>query len=65
MKEVEAQVGYALGSLGIIETNRRFPSQKKLHKLAELLEVPAAVLEQAPQHPRTLSRKGANGVVKH
>ena len=63
IQEVEDQVGYARGSLTTIETNYGFLSQEKLHKLAELLEVPAAVLAQAPQHPRTLSRKGANGVV--
>jgi transcriptional regulator with XRE-family HTH domain len=52
MKDTAAQVGYHLASLYDLERNRMVPSQEKLQRIAELLDVPIAVLEQAPQHPR-------------
>jgi transcriptional regulator with XRE-family HTH domain len=56
-KVAAAQVGYARSSLASIEKDTQSPSPKKLQKIAELLEVPVEVLEQAPEHPRTKRRK--------
>jgi transcriptional regulator with XRE-family HTH domain len=57
MKEVEAQLGYSRRSLSMIERNQMNPSQEKLHKLAALLDVPVADLEQVP----VLIWRGKNG----
>jgi transcriptional regulator with XRE-family HTH domain len=63
MKELEARLGYS--SLSVIETNRGNLSQEKLHKLAELLDVPVTELEQAPVYPLAAARKKAKGQLKH
>jgi transcriptional regulator with XRE-family HTH domain len=52
MKEAAARVGYGISGLSQIETNHAVPSEEKLLKIAELLDVPVADLKQAPEHPR-------------
>jgi transcriptional regulator with XRE-family HTH domain len=65
INDTAAQVGYAPNSLTSIETNRRTLPEHKVQRIAELLDVPVAELEQAPVHPRIPAKRRVKGMVKH
>jgi transcriptional regulator with XRE-family HTH domain len=65
MKALEAQLGFSRNTLSTIELNRGNLSQGRLHKLAELLDVPVTELEQAPVYPVATARRKAKAQLNH
>jgi transcriptional regulator with XRE-family HTH domain len=65
-KSVAAQLGHTRArTLKSIEGNHTTVSPTKLDKLAELLDVPVAELQQAPVHPRIAARRRARAQLNH